>query len=702
MTPTTQTDTHVSHSAATPLRADIQGVRALAVGLVVAYHLRPDWVTGGYVGVDVFFVISGFLITSHLVRSPPSSGRDLAVFWSRRIRRLLPASFLVLTASLALVRLVAPALTWEQTARETLAATFYVANWRLAENAVDYLDADAAPTAVQHYWSLSVEEQFYLVWPILIVSAGLLARLLRRHRDGVTFVTLLGVVVASAAYSVHLTATDPGRAYFVTTTRVWELGIGALAALALTRWPEPIPSRYRSPLAWVGVAGILLAGFTFSASTPFPGLAAALPVLATVAIIVSLASAPGSPDVVWRAPGVQWLGDVSYSVYLWHWPLIVVLGQRRGGELGLLDVAAVLAVTLVLAAITKRHVEDRFRVAPAGQPLWRTYAAGVAGMSFVALLCALQLAEVRARERDDRAAVERRLDDESACFGAAAALAPPGTCPQDPDAPLTPSVALAADDRSDAYEDECFVGVDYSGRKSCTFGDGPVSVALVGNSHAGHWLPALQDIAVEEGWTIDTYLISVCNVTDTRLTMPNDKESRNCARHSAWVSEQLTSKDYDLVIASERQSTRPLDTSWQDTAQVAQDGYASFYGRLVEAGLDVVVIRDPVPPPASVGRIPECLASASPEECVWPIEPEVPGSPDEYRWSDPLAAAVESLDHPRAAVVTVDDLLCPDAMCQSVIGSVITYFDASHVTATFARSAAPFIGERIERALAID
>ncbi len=208
------------------LRADIQGLRALAVTLVLVYHLFPRSFTGGFVGVDVFFAISGFLITSHLLAHPPSTGSDLLTFWGRRIRRLLPASFLVLGTTLVGSWLVAPETQWANTAKQASAAALYVLNWVLARDSVDYLAAENAASPVQHFWSLSVEEQFYLGWPVLLLVIGLLVVALRgRVRPGILYAVGLGAVVgASLVWSVLATASQPASAYFVTTTRIWELG----------------------------------------------------------------------------------------------------------------------------------------------------------------------------------------------------------------------------------------------------------------------------------------------------------------------------------------------------------------------------------------------------------------------------------------------------------------------------------------------
>ena len=243
MPPTIQRSS-IAESPRNAPRTDIQALRAVAVSLVFAYHLWTDHLTGGFIGVDVFFVISGFLISSHLLRMPPRSVPDLITFWARRVKRLLPASLLVLAVTFVASRLVAPETQWATTAKQAGAAALYVVNWLLAADSVDYLAAESAPAPVQHFWSLSVEEQFYFVWPLLI---GLLAWWATRRGRTRTVVIGLGVVVAaSLATSVCQTATAPAEAYFVTPTRAWEFALGGVAACLLTA-PTPTTPAHVGP-----------------------------------------------------------------------------------------------------------------------------------------------------------------------------------------------------------------------------------------------------------------------------------------------------------------------------------------------------------------------------------------------------------------------------------------------------------------------
>jgi peptidoglycan/LPS O-acetylase OafA/YrhL len=310
-------------------RPDIQGMRALAVGMVVVYHLYPSLLTGGFAGVDVFFVISGFLITGHLLREYHKTGRvALLDFWGRRAKRLVPAAAVVLTVTWVASRLLLPATRLADTASQIRASALYFQNWQLAWNAVDYLKSDSAASPVQHFWSLSVEEQFYLGWPLLFLLAALVALTARgteqkRARGHHVAFLLAGAVVAGSLwYSVYYTHANPAGAYFVTTTRIWELGIGGLLALL----PAGLSHRISrlGLLGWAGLGLVIASGFVLSGTNAFPGFLALLPAGGAAALILG-GSAAGrfGPHRLMSARPMVFIGGISYSLYLWHWPHIV-------------------------------------------------------------------------------------------------------------------------------------------------------------------------------------------------------------------------------------------------------------------------------------------------------------------------------------------------------------------------------------------
>jgi peptidoglycan/LPS O-acetylase OafA/YrhL len=716
------------------VRTDIQALRALAVAMVLAYHLWPRGLSGGFTGVDAFFVISGFLITSHLLARPPSTVTDLLGFWSRRIRRLLPAALLVLAVTLAASRWLAPDTQWENTARQSRAAALYAVNWRLAHDAVDYLASQNAPTPVQHFWSLSVEEQFYLVWPVLILLLALLARRVRGGR-GIVIVAGLAVVSAlSLWYSVHETAVDPARAYFVTPTRIWELGAGGVLAAAVARRPGDLwrgSPTTRNGLALAGFAAVLLGGVAYGPGTSFPSWHALLPVAGTAGVIAAQAPDTGlTLGRVLAVRPVQWLGDVSYSLYLWHWPLLVLAPDLVHHSLNTVDRLAVLVASLLLAGLTKPLVEDRFRRPSWGRPLIKPYALGAAAMAVVVGITILQVQEVHHRDQQAAQALRHRLAAVAAplssastaatggatasssrttptaigsptlarsCFGAAA-LTPAFHCTAATRrGQLTPSPLNAAHDRSDAYgsvsgKADCFAYAPGFATITCTRGDvhGTVRVALVGNSHAGQWLPALERAAQGLHWRVTTYLASQCAFARTSQKFPTSADTRGCNDWTARVTADLVRSHYDLVVVTNRISVGAVGLTKAASGPVYQRGYTSVLRTLAAAHLRVVGLRDT---PAPGELVPDCLA-AHPSNYL-----ACAGQRSAWLPKEPLLSAINSLHDRRMIGVDLTDRICERRLCPAAVGGVPVYVDGSHLTATYAVTLAPYLAPYLVAAL---
>ncbi|MFF5082139.1 acyltransferase family protein [Actinoplanes sp. NPDC000266] len=349
----TETRTGVSHPAApaaagptSGFRPDIEGLRAVAVILVVLFHAGVPGVGGGYIGVDVFFVISGFLITSLMLREVDETGRvSLIGFYARRCRRLLPA------AGLVLVTVVLASYHWlgflrgDEIAEDASWAALFASNFRFAAQGVDYLASQSAASPVQHFWSLAVEEQFYLVWPVALILLLWLG-----FRWALPY-WLIGAIVLSLAYAVGQAGTWSS---FSPVTRLWELGAGCLLGLAATRLRH-IPYRIASTMAAIGVALIVITALTFDEQTPFPGYAAALPVGATMLVLA------GRADALLGGRPMMFLGRLSYSLYLWHWPVLIIAEQAAGRPLPALTRAVLVLLSVALAVVTYLCVEDPIR-----------------------------------------------------------------------------------------------------------------------------------------------------------------------------------------------------------------------------------------------------------------------------------------------------------------------------------------------------
>lgn len=674
-----------------PVRPEIQALRALAVGVVVLYHLWPGTLSGGFVGVDVFFAISGFLITAHLLREAVSTGRvSLSKFWARRARRLLPASLLVLLVSALATLAWVPQAHWVQFFREIAASALYVQNWELATSAVDYLAADNNPSPVQHYWSLSAEEQFYIVWPILILIALLFAAKRSANAKRIAVGIVLGVVVAaSLVFSIVETANNPAQAYFITPTRAWEFGLGGLLAI-FAGGVAQAPAAVRAAISWLGVAAIMIAVLHYSAETPFPGYQALLPVLGTLAVIWA-----GAPAVRWAPSSlasvrpIQWLGDVSYSIYLWHWPLIVIVPFAVGSDLTVVTKLGILVATLALAWASKKYVEDparEGRFLASRKPRW-TFAAMAAGMVIVVGLGASVVVLQQTEAAQAQANVDRVLADAPECFGApAATVADASACAHtDLGGKVIPSQSMFSAERLEIYTDKCQTTARESDLKDCRFGN-PKSdtvIALVGDSHAAQWFPALKAIAEADDISLHVFFKSGCPFV----------ESTGAGECAVWneraLKEVQSLPGLDAIVTS---STSAYNTNY--SAGKAKARAAAFTDRweaVRAAGVGVLVIADT---PRMNSHIIDCLEESSDADvrsCGLPRDESL------YR-TDIMAEAAKAA--PGVRLADFSNVLCTTNWCPAVIGNVIAYRDnSSHLTATFSETFASLLRPELQAVL---
>ncbi|HEX8119942.1 MAG TPA: acyltransferase family protein [Solirubrobacteraceae bacterium] len=634
------------------MRPEIQALRGVAVLVVVVFHFWPGALPGGFVGVDVFFVISGFLITGQLWREARGSGRvSLTGFWARRARRILPAALVVLAFCAFATKAVVPETQWGQFFGEIAASTAYVENWHLADAAVDYQALDDAPSPVRHFWSLSVEEQFYLVWPLLIGLALLAGR--RRIP-----LVLGGVTLASLAWSIHKTGTDPQAAYFVTPTRAWELGAGGLLALV----PSRAPSR---ALSLLGVAAIAVATVAFDSGTAFPGVAALLPVLGAVAVI-----AGGSALRPRALRPFERLGDISYSVYLWHWPLIAFWPHASR--------FALLGLTLAAAQLSKVAIEDparRLRIAPR----W-TFVPAAAGTAAVILLASSGSSTLDQRVERDQIAMKRVLAEKPRCFGADAIArgcrAPRGVVPTPivaQDAPNAPCGMLDIEDKVVP----CAFGT-HTGEQSRTF-------ALIGDSHASHWRSALRPIAQRRRWRGISIARSHCPFAAGQPELPEPDRS-GCTRWRAEVPRWLARHpEVGTVFVAQFEG-----------ADAEAEDFAAAWDALPPSVQQVVVIRD-TPQMLSGGGTLACVARAM--EDHKPAGRACARRRSEALPPDPAAEAARR--SPRAVVVDMTRFFCDERACSPVIGGALVYKDANHITSVYGATLAPYLGREVEKATGV-
>jgi peptidoglycan/LPS O-acetylase OafA/YrhL len=671
-----------SGPAAPSFRRDIQGLRAVAVGLVVVYHLFPDLLHGGFVGVDVFFVISGYLITGHMVREMRTRGAiDLLGFYARRARRLVPAATVVLLLTWLASIFVLPGSRLTATAQQVAASAVYVQNWLLARDSVDYLTAEDAASPVQHYWSLSVEEQFYVGWPLLLVLAGVLARAVHWEWRRVTLL-LGGVVCAlSLGASVVLTASNGAAAYFVTQTRVWELAMGALLAVLAGR--PALPQHLARGVRWFGLALVIGSAVAYSSATPFPGTAALVPVVGTI-LVLAAGSVEPHTRLLGSAP-LTWVGDRSYALYLVHWPLIVLYGSWSGGEIGILDGPVLLGASIVSAALLTRFVENPVRDS-------RAFASRSRGVA-LALAAAIPVALVLPQLLPGHAGSGSGGIHPGAAVLAGDAEVEAGESSIDAAAP---SPAEAAAERPVYYDRGCELDTQTPGTAVCEFGelqDPRLTVALVGDSKIGQWLPAIQAMADQQGWRVVTYMRSRCAWTATQTTVGagDDSPYTLCSAWGSDVLDRLRAEPPDVILTSDRPSVGIPEHPEPDAeshAAIAQ-GMLPYWHQMEGLGSQVVAIRET---PEMGINVPDCVSApgASLEDCDRALDRAVQDH-------GPMVLATRAMGG-EVPLVDMTDLLCADRTCSPVIGHVLVYRDKHHLTKAYVMSLAPYLEDRLAAA----
>jgi peptidoglycan/LPS O-acetylase OafA/YrhL len=667
-------------------RPDIEGLRAVAIVAVLLCHAGVGFLAGGYVGVDVFFVISGFLITRLLLGELDRTGTiSLRGFYARRAKRLLPLSAVLLATVGVLAMILLSPLRNTEVAGDIVAAALYVANWHFAAQSVDYFAQGLEPSPVLHLWSLAIEEQFYLVWPGLMLAATWFWRRSGRAVRPVLWVVLAIVLVGSLVYGIALTDEKPAFAYFSTFARAWELGLGAALALA---GAVRLPRLGAFALGWLGVAAIVYASFAFTAETTFPGTAALVPTLGAAALILSgtaLAETRGGVTGVRIGAGnvlalvpVRYVGRISYSWYLWHWPFLVFAAAIWGPRLSVAAGLAAVAASWVPTQLTHTLIEDPVRRAPALRRLPnRAIALGLA-CTLVAVGVGIGL---RASQPSVRTA---RIAD----VPGAAAL-PEQPTPQETAVALRPNPLKARADRGRSYYEGCMVGIEGTNSNKCLYGDphGDHTLILFGDSHAMQYFPAVEELAEIHHWRLIVLTKAECPPEDIEVrSMIEDREYSQCDewREEAFKRIEDGDEHVTVVMSGETEYT-PFgpggeELSGDAAAEAMEAGYKRTLKRIRAAGPRTVVIQDN---PTSSEDVPSCVSEDIQHlgRCAFPRRREWDREYD-------VRAAESS---PETHLVSFIADICPGEVCRAVIGNALTYRDKDHLTATFARTLEPML-----------
>lgn len=649
----------------------------------------------------MFFVLSGFFITGLLIRERTKTHKlSFRAFYTRRVKRILPSALLVLVVTVIGAYLLFPATRARTTLVDALYAALFGANFRFEAVGADYFQQGQPPSPIQHYWSLSIEEQFYFVWPMLLV--GLFAVTRRHRKRGNTWVRQWGlfagmalIVASSFGWAFHLSVADPNAAYFSTFTRVWELGVGALLAIA-SPWLARIPTIIRPVLAYLGLLGVAASLFVIDSATRWPAPWAALPVLSTALVVASFHDAPLRGMRILDNPVARWLGDTSYTLYLWHWPVIILL--LAVVPRGPVFYGVAVGIALILTAVTYQFYEDPIRKSgwlldrekssrrmlwmPAS--VWAGIGAFTAAVAVIAILAIGHFSAVEQVARQSQqseanstpmVATQKKLQSDP-CFGARAMMTP-GCVLHVSGTPLQPSIDDFAQDTADVLSN-CYRQKGQARLQPCVYGyEGPdaTRIALVGDSHAASLIPGLWPILGPNKWQLTTYVGNSCQLADSQGT--------GCEEQMEQVKADLVAHPYSLVLVTNfNQSLSP-------------QSYEKAWEPIAAAGSRIAVVVDnPRTSEEALACLTRVLGEDHAGDCGTPRAQALPKP-------DPLIATAQLV--PGTSVIDLTPYYCTADRCPSVIGNVIVYrdlnVDNSHITATYMSTLSGVIEDGIRRAL---
>jgi peptidoglycan/LPS O-acetylase OafA/YrhL len=543
----------------------IQGLRALAALLVTIFHARL--VPGGFIGVDIFYVISGYLITGLILREIENTGTlNLQSFYQRRIKRLLPTSVFVLFVTAIVGMFVLPAITRDALGRDLFAAATYISNYLFAWWQNDYQNLNATPSPFIHYWSLAVEEQFYVVWPIFILF---LSRYGKRA-------VLYGVALSSALsllLSIYQTQTSPIWAFYSLPTRAWELGVGALLLFV----PENIWKNRFIP--WLGLAGIAIAAFNFDENTAFPGINAVLPVVATALLIGSISIWPRFFNDLSNNRISQWLGAISYPLYLWHWPALVLPSSALGRPLRARERIFCILLTIILAHFTSKYIEQPIRHKKIeGKKIYLFFAATTAASLVAGLIITSTASSMIS------------VKGTNYKFNLVDVMEKPAV-----------------------YGDNCHSNYGETESGECTYGDltSKTTLVLYGDSHAAQWFPALEELANERGFKLVSLTKSACPSVDVPRADQGAFKNVHCEKWRDNSINRIKKLRPAAVIMSSFQYFTP-PSGYSDANKWWKDGQVRLLDALRGSSEHLIYISDT---PRPKRDIPNCLASRDSHSC---------------------------------------------------------------------------------------
>ena len=687
-------------------RTDIEGLRAIAVLAVLLFHAGVPRLSGGYIGVDVFFVLSGFLITSLLVSEQTATHRiSLPSFYARRIRRILPVSTVVAISTIAASWIWLEPLRLRSLATDLVGVATFSSNLIFANRGADYLQSTLPPSALQHYWSLAVEEQFYIVWPALVAIACWKirpqTRMSIRVRIGILSLT---ISIVSFVMCMNLMNSSQSWAFFSPHTRAFELSIGACVAVL------PIAHSRRDKTfsviaSWCGLCVVVASVFLFTATTKFPGPWALLPVVATAVILRGGNVTSWAPHRVLSHRIFQWLGSRSYSAYLWHWPVLIVVAAQKGEPLSVTEGLSCTLFALVLSELSYRYVENPIRLnknisGKRAFSLAVSLIALVAGVGIIAqnnqpVLAGATQATIPSLEVG---ITTTSLSTSSTSLVPIVPSLPPfgSPIPTVIDAMkttglptnLTPSLKNAISDMPQIYKTNCHASFSTTIPKKCEFGDleSETVIGLYGDSHAAQWFPAFEKVAIKRKWKLMTYTKRGCPPVDIRVySSVLGKEYKECVVWRKNVLENMVLDRVQVVFVASFDRLLSATTKIPMWQKEWREGFQGTIDVLRAKNIVPILVQD-TPWPGE--DIPTCLSQHFTE--VNQCSPRV-----SMAIRDDMTQIRRDFEKQNVPVLWTQNWMCGLEVCPTIMGNILVYRDDNHMTVAFSRFVAPLLNAAI-------
>ena len=684
------TSGHSTKNIETHNRKDIQGLRAIAILTVLFAHANFPFFDGGFVGVDIFFVISGFLITGILIKEYNLRGKiSIANFYARRVRRIIPAATVVILATVLMSTLILGRDGSVATYWDAFWSAIFMGNWYMAFVGTDYFSLGTTPSPLQHFWSLAVEEQFYFVWPTLIIIAAWFAGKTANKRFKPTLVSFLAVIiVASLAWSAYQTAVEPNIAYFSTLTRGWELAAGALLAVVANK--IILNKNVRTVLLYTGIALILFAVLAFTEQTPFPGYSALLPVVGTLLILISGTNNHAKLNGILTNKYMVWIGSISYALYLWHWPLLILWETKYGEKPNVAITISLILVAVLLAWVSTTFIEDPMRLSR----WWKdkTFLSNILGIILVAATAATCI--FIAPESINRG----KIDFNFKTYDEVLQEVKDATKPNSQvyvQGQTQPSLSLLAEDKSQVYDDGCHIEhLDQNVWTDCIYGDvsSEKNIVLVGDSHASMWLPALNLWGIKNHYKITFFAKSECpSATFTPYANLIKRAYPECTEWREEVFNTIIDMKPAAVIMTSAgklhgvysdgtviENTKDMDLKWIE-------GYSKSIAKLRQATDNVILLGDiAMLDNDSVSCIKANQSNAT--SCSSPLN-EIT--------QQILYRQQKVADDTHVPYIDTVPMFCFEEVCPAIIDNKVVYMDGTHMTRTYSEHLAGAIGEKL-------